>query len=53
MDKLLIAVGMTLGGLFGSWIGSYEGEMTGILLSAVFGILGIFFGWKLSKIILE
>ena len=53
MDKLMIAIGMTVGSTIGWWLGGYEGPYTEILLSTAFGILGIIVGWKLFRAFFE
>lgn len=53
MNKTLIYIGATVGGLVGSWLGSLLDHsllgIWGILLGAVGGIAGIYVSYKLQQ----
>jgi hypothetical protein len=51
--KLLIFVGLNVGGAIGWWLGERYGLMTAFLLSSVGCILGIYVGWRIARRILE
>ena len=47
--KLLMFVGVNVGGAFGWALGENVGIMTAFFLSAVFSVLGIVGGWWIAK----
>lgn len=53
MMKLCIFVGMTIGGIAGSMIGSALGygmlDMTSFFLSGLGSVVGVWAGWKLAR----
>ncbi len=53
MTKLCIFVGVTIGGIAGSMVGSALGfgmfDITNFLLSGVGSVIGVYAGWKLAQ----
>jgi outer membrane lipoprotein SlyB len=49
VNKLCIFVGTTAGGLIGGFLGDQFGFMTGIVLSGIGSIAGVYYGWKLAQ----
>ncbi len=53
MNKTIIYIGATVGGVLGGWIGSVIDHsvrgLWGILLSVVGGIAGIYIGYKIQQ----
>ena len=53
MTKLFIFVGMILGGWIGWWIGSYIGIWPAYLLSSAGSIMGVYFGWRIARNLMD
>jgi hypothetical protein len=51
MNRLLMFVGMTVGGYIGWWAGDYLGFglMTTFLISSVGSMVGIYAAWRLVR----
>ncbi len=51
MRRLLIFVGMTLGGYGGWWVGDYFGRglMTTFLVSTLGSAVGVYFAWRIMR----
>ena len=47
--KLLIFVGINVGGGLGWWAGEQFGVMTAFILSGIGSVLGVFGGWKVAR----
>jgi hypothetical protein len=48
MNKLCIFIGMTVLGWIGWWIGARFGFMTGIVVSGIGNIVGVYVGWRIN-----
>ena len=51
--KLLIFVGVNIGGYVGWELGEHFGLMAAFLISSVGSLLGIYLGWKVARAYLE
>ena len=49
MNKLCIAVCVTILGGVGWWTGSYVGIMTGYVLSSIGSLVGVYVGWRINR----
>ena len=49
MNRLLIFVGITLGGWLGWWIGAKIGFMSGFIFSGIGSMIGIYVGWRINR----
>jgi hypothetical protein len=48
-NKLLIIIGMTVGGWMGWWLGGRFGIMTAFILSTLGSIGGVILGWRIGR----
>jgi uncharacterized membrane protein YfcA len=55
MSRLLMFIGMTLGGYAGWWVGDYFGLelMTTFLVSTLGSAVGIYVAWRIARDYLE
>lgn len=55
MSRLLIFIGMTLGGYVGWWAGDYMGMglMTTFLISSLGSVAGVYVAWRITRDYLE
>jgi hypothetical protein len=49
MKKLLIFIGMTVGGWMGWWLGERFGIMTAFILSTLGSLGGVILGWRIGR----
>jgi uncharacterized protein YcfJ len=49
MTKLLIWIGVTVGGWIGWWFGAKFGLGWAFFLSSIGSIAGVFIGWKIAQ----
>ena len=49
MKKLLILIGMTLGGWVGWWLGDRFGVMTAFIVSTLGSLIGVVLAWKVGR----
>jgi hypothetical protein len=49
MSKLLIFIGMNLGGYAGWWLGESFGFVTAFVLSSIGTLLGVYAGWWIHR----
>jgi hypothetical protein len=49
MTKLLIFVGMTVGGCIGYFVPASWGIMGAFFISGIGSIVGVYYGWKLAQ----
>lgn len=53
MIKLFIFVGVFLGGWIGWWIGGQIGIWTAYVLGSIGSIIGVYFGWRVGRNLME
>jgi len=49
MNRLLIFIGITVGGTIGWWAGSHVGILTAFFLSGLGSMIGVYTGWKINR----
>jgi hypothetical protein len=49
VKKLLIFIGMTVGGWAGWWLGERFGIMTAFILSTLGSLGGVILGWRIGR----
>ncbi len=47
--KLLIFIGMNIGGAVGWWLAESQGFMTAFLISGLGSMVGVWAGWKVAR----
>jgi hypothetical protein len=49
MNRVVIFIGMTLGGWVGWWLGQRFGVMTAFILSTLGSLGGVIVGWRIAR----
>lgn len=49
MARLLILIGLTIGGWLGWWLGAKLGLTTAFILSSIGSIGGVYLGWRINR----
>jgi hypothetical protein len=49
MNRLCIFIGMIVFGRIGWWIGARFGFMTGLVVSSIGSMVGVYVGWRINR----